>query len=133
MAAIFVKACRHRLFQGIFPTLSGFLRAICQLDGVKTRDYDPLNRLFALNGGTRTPMSRIPKDLLARLDYFNREVENLFQRLFGTDISQGIIYETAQERQEHFLVTGRMNKKVDMDVLLDPTFLPSVVPALDGD
>jgi len=31
-------------------------------------------------------MSRIPKDLVARLDYFHREVESLFHRLFGADI-----------------------------------------------
>lgn len=31
-------------------------------------------------------MGRIPKDLVARLDYFHREVENLFHRLFGAEI-----------------------------------------------
>lgn len=31
-------------------------------------------------------MSRVPRDLVARLDYFQREVENLFHRLFGAEI-----------------------------------------------
>lgn len=34
-------------------------------------------------------MSRIPTDLLARLDYFHREVERLFQRLFGVELGSG--------------------------------------------
>ena len=38
-------------------------------------------------------MSRIPKDLLARLDYFNHEVENLFQRLFGSEMGAGFDHE----------------------------------------
>jgi len=35
-------------------------------------------------------MSRVPQDLMARLDYFHREVEVLFNRLFGTDLCGGI-------------------------------------------
>lgn len=38
-------------------------------------------------------MARIPKDLLARLEYFNREVEELFQRLFGADFSAGMCHD----------------------------------------
>ena len=34
-------------------------------------------------------MSRVPTDLLARLDYFHREVERLFQRLFGSELGSG--------------------------------------------
>lgn len=40
-------------------------------------------------------MSRIPKDLVARLDYFHREVENLFHRLFGADIGADFEHEAS--------------------------------------
>ncbi len=35
-------------------------------------------------------MTRIPKDLLARLEYFHVEVDQLFQRLFGADLGVGL-------------------------------------------
>jgi HSP20 family protein len=38
-------------------------------------------------------MNRIPKDLLARLDYFHREVEELFSRLFGSDFGSGFSHD----------------------------------------
>jgi HSP20 family protein len=34
-------------------------------------------------------MGRIPKDLLARLDYYHSEVDELFQRLFGDELGTG--------------------------------------------
>lgn len=40
-------------------------------------------------------MSRIPKDLVARLEYFHREVEGLFHRLFGADIGTDFEQEAA--------------------------------------
>lgn len=40
-------------------------------------------------------MSRIPKDLVARLDYFHREVESLFHRLFGVDIGADFEHEAS--------------------------------------
>ena len=34
-------------------------------------------------------MGRIPKDLLARLDYFQNKADELFQRLFGPELGTG--------------------------------------------
>ncbi len=38
-------------------------------------------------------MNRIPKDILERLDYFHREVEGLFRRLFEEDLGAAALGE----------------------------------------
>ncbi len=46
------------------------------------------------------------------------------RRLFGSKDKPGIIYDIANRRLTHFLQIGRMKKKVDINMLLDPSFLP---------
>ncbi len=55
------------------------------------------------------------------------------RRLFGSKDKPGIIYDIANKRLTHFLKIGRMNRKVDLNVLLDPSFLPMEPPKSDSD
>ncbi len=52
------------------------------------------------------------------------------RRLFGSKDKPGIIYDIANKRLTHFLTIGRMNRKVNINELLDPTFLPMEPPKL---
>ncbi len=76
-------------------------------------------------------MSRIPKDMMARLDYFHREVETLFQRLFGVDAGAGFEHEASAPVMDLLETDGEIIlradlpgvKKDDIELHAAPSFL----------
>ncbi len=76
-------------------------------------------------------MSRVPKDLVARLEYFHREVEGLFHRLFGQDIGADFEHEAAMpcmdlvETDEEIILRADLPgvKKENIELSAAPNFI----------